>query len=130
MKIKEAINDLEAGGSTAGGEGIQLAYKVAKDNFIKEGNNRIILATDGDFNVGVSSDDELVRLIENERKVGYFFLFLVMAWETIRIIKCNNWLTKEMAIILILIISMRQEKFWSMNLAVHYLQCQRCKNSN
>jgi Ca-activated chloride channel family protein len=76
IKIKEAINDLEAGGSTAGGEGIQLAYKVAKDNFIKEGNNRIILATDGDFNVGVSSDDELVRLIENERKAGVFLSVL------------------------------------------------------
>lgn len=75
-KIKEAINDLEAGGSTAGGEGIQLAYKVAKDNFIKEGNNRIILTTDGDFNVGVSSDDELVRLIENERKAGVFLSVL------------------------------------------------------
>ncbi|HMK17841.1 MAG TPA: VWA domain-containing protein [Chitinophagaceae bacterium] len=75
-KIKEAINDLEAGGSTAGGEGILLAYKVAKDNFIKEGNNRIILATDGDFNVGVSSDDELVRLIENERKAGVFLSVL------------------------------------------------------
>jgi len=76
IKIKEAINDLEAGGSTAGGEGIQLAYKVAKENFIKEGNNRIILATDGDFNVGVSSDDELVRLIENERKAGVFLSVL------------------------------------------------------
>ena len=76
IKIKEAINDLEAGGSTAGGEGIQLAYKVAKDNFIKDGNNRIILATDGDFNVGVSSDDELVRLIEKERKAGVFLSVL------------------------------------------------------
>jgi len=76
IKIKEAIDNLEAGGSTAGGEGIQLAYKVAKDNFIKEGNNRIILATDGDFNVGVSSDDELVRLIEKERKDGVFLSVL------------------------------------------------------
>jgi Ca-activated chloride channel family protein len=75
-KIKEAIDNLEAGGSTAGGEGIKLAYKTAKDNFIKAGNNRIILATDGDFNVGVSSDDELVRLIENERKSGVFLSVL------------------------------------------------------
>ena len=72
IKIKEAINNLEAGGSTAGGEGIKLAYKIARENFIKEGNNRIILATDGDFNVGVSSDDDLVSLIENERKSGVF----------------------------------------------------------
>jgi len=75
-KIKEAIDNLEAGGSTAGGEGIQLAYKVAKDNFIKDGNNRIILATDGDFNVGISSNDELVRLIEKERNAGVFLSVL------------------------------------------------------
>jgi Ca-activated chloride channel homolog len=74
--IKEAIDQLEAGGSTAGGEGIQLAYKVAQQNFIKGGNNRIILATDGDFNVGVSSDDELVTLIEKERKSGIFLSVL------------------------------------------------------
>jgi Ca-activated chloride channel homolog len=75
-KIKEAINNLQAGGSTAGGEGIKLAYKVAKDNFLKSGNNRIILATDGDFNVGASSDDELVRMIEQERKSGVFLSVL------------------------------------------------------
>jgi Ca-activated chloride channel family protein len=74
--IKEAIDQLEAGGSTAGGAGIQLAYKVARENFIKGGNNRIILATDGDFNVGVSSDDELVSLVEKERKSGVFLSVL------------------------------------------------------
>lgn len=76
IKIREAIDNLEAGGSTAGGEGILLAYKTARENFIKEGNNRIILATDGDFNIGVSSDDELVRLIEKERKSGVFLSVL------------------------------------------------------
>ena len=76
IKIKDAIENLEAGGSTAGGEGIQLAYKVAMDNFIKGGNNRIVLATDGDFNVGPSSDDDLVRLIENERQKGIFLSVL------------------------------------------------------
>jgi len=70
IAIKEAIDQLQAGGSTAGGEGINLAYKVARENFIKGGNNRIILATDGDFNVGASSDDELVAMIEKERKSG------------------------------------------------------------
>src|SRR6185312_15451007 len=75
-KIKEAIDNLHAGGSTAGGEGIVLAYKTATENFIKNGNNRIILATDGDFNIGVSSDDELVRLIEQERKSGVFLSVL------------------------------------------------------
>ena len=75
-KIKEAIDNLEAGGSTAGGAGIQLAYTIAKENFLVDGNNRVILATDGDFNVGVSSDDDLVRLIEKERKSGVFLSVL------------------------------------------------------
>lgn len=75
-KILDAIEKLQAGGSTAGGEGIQLAYKLAQDNFIKSGNNRVILATDGDFNVGVSSDSELVRLIEQKRGEGVFLTVL------------------------------------------------------
>ncbi|MDQ6843096.1 MAG: von Willebrand factor type A domain-containing protein, partial [Bacteroidota bacterium] len=72
IKIKSAIDALEAGGSTAGGAGIQLAYKTAQQNFMKEGNNRIILCTDGDFNVGASSDDDMVRLIEKERNQEIF----------------------------------------------------------
>jgi Ca-activated chloride channel homolog len=76
IKIKTAIDALEAGGSTAGVEGIQLAYKIAQQNFMKRGNNRIILCTDGDFNVGVSSDDDLVRLIEQERNKGIFLTVL------------------------------------------------------
>ncbi len=75
-KILKAIDKLEAGGSTAGGAGIQLAYKIARENLIKSGNNRIILATDGDFNVGLSSDTELVRLIEQERNRGVFLTVL------------------------------------------------------
>jgi Ca-activated chloride channel family protein len=75
-EILSALDDLEAGGSTNGGAGIQLAYKTALDNFIQNGNNRVILATDGDFNVGLSSDDELVRLIENKRKSGVFLSVL------------------------------------------------------
>ena len=74
--IKDAIDKLEAGGSTAGGAGIQLAYKTAKENFVKGGNNRIILCTDGDFNVGASSDDALVSMIEEERKSGVFLTVL------------------------------------------------------
>jgi Ca-activated chloride channel family protein len=69
-KIYDALENLDAGGSTAGGEGIELAYKVANDARISGGNNRIILATDGDFNVGTSGDDELVELIEQKRKTG------------------------------------------------------------
>ncbi len=75
-KILDAIERLQAGGSTAGAAGIVLAYQVAKENFIAEGNNRVILATDGDFNVGVSSDGELVRLIEEKRKDGVFLSVL------------------------------------------------------
>ena len=75
-KILTAIDNLNAGGSTAGGAGIQLAYKLAQNNFIKSGNNRVILATDGDFNVGVSSDTELVKLIEQKRKKGVFLTVL------------------------------------------------------
>lgn len=75
-KIIKALDDLYASGSTAGGEGIILAYKIAKENFIKDGNNRVILATDGDFNVGVSSDAELERLIEEKRKDGIFLTVL------------------------------------------------------
>jgi Ca-activated chloride channel homolog len=75
-KILDALDALDAGGSTAGGAGIQLAYKIAKDNFIKNGNNRIILASDGDFNVGVSSESELAKLIEEKRKEGVSFSVL------------------------------------------------------
>jgi Ca-activated chloride channel family protein len=75
-KIKDAIDKLEAGGSTAGGAGIKLAYKTARENFVKNGNNRVILCTDGDFNVGESSDDAMERLIENERKSGVFLTVL------------------------------------------------------
>jgi Ca-activated chloride channel family protein len=76
QKILDAINRLSAGGSTAGGQGLLLAYKVAEDNFIKEGNNRIILATDGDFNVGVSSNAEMERLVEKKRDNGVFMTVL------------------------------------------------------
>lgn len=75
-KIKRAIHALGAGGSTAGAEGIITAYKIAKENFVEGGNNRVILATDGDFNVGVSSQDELVSLIESKRDDGIFLTVL------------------------------------------------------
>ncbi len=74
--ILSAIDRLEAGGSTAGGAGIRLAYDVARRNFMPEGNNRVILATDGDFNVGVSSTSELTRLIEDRRKEGTYLTVL------------------------------------------------------
>jgi Ca-activated chloride channel family protein len=75
-KILEALDHLHAGGSTAGSAGIKLAYQTAVDNLIKGGNNRVILATDGDFNVGTSSDAELIRIIEKEREKGVFLTVL------------------------------------------------------
>jgi Ca-activated chloride channel family protein len=75
-EILAAIDRLDAGGSTNGGEGIQLAYKIAQENFIKGGVNRVLLATDGDFNVGTTSEGDLVRLIEEKRQSGVFLSVL------------------------------------------------------
>ena len=74
--IVSALDDLQSGGSTAGGAGIELAYKLAEKNFVKGGNNRVILATDGDFNVGASSDRAMKDLIEEKRKTGVFLSVL------------------------------------------------------
>ena len=75
-QILAALENLEAGGSTAGGAGIKLAYQLAQKNYIENGNNRVILATDGDFNVGASSDEAMVELIEEKRKSGVFLSVL------------------------------------------------------
>jgi Ca-activated chloride channel family protein len=75
-QIIAALDQLQSGGSTAGGAGLKLAYKVAQNNFIEDGNNRIILATDGDFNVGSSSNAEMERLIEQKREHGVFMTVL------------------------------------------------------
>jgi Ca-activated chloride channel family protein len=75
-RILKALDSLEAGGSTNGGAGIQLAYSVAQQRFRKGGINRVILATDGDFNVGTTSEGELQRLIEDKRKSGVFLTVL------------------------------------------------------
>jgi Ca-activated chloride channel family protein len=74
--IYEKLDDLYASGSTAGGAGIQLAYKVAVDNFIEDGNNRVILATDGDFNVGITDNNELLKLIDDKKETGVFLSVL------------------------------------------------------
>jgi Ca-activated chloride channel family protein len=74
--IIEALENLQAGGSTAGGQGIKLAYAIAKENFRENGNNRVILATDGDFNIGASSNGEMERLIEEKRSDGIFLTVL------------------------------------------------------
>ncbi|MDR1924551.1 MAG: VWA domain-containing protein [Planctomycetaceae bacterium] len=75
-KIKNAIDKLGASGSTAGAEGIKTAYEIAAKNFIQNGNNRVILGSDGDFNVGISSTEELVKLIEEKRKSGIYLTVL------------------------------------------------------
>ena len=74
--IIDALDKLQSGGSTAGGAGIELAYKTATENFIKGGNNRVILATDGDFNVGSTSNSDMEKLIEEKRKTGVFLTCL------------------------------------------------------
>lgn len=75
-KILKALDKLQSGGSTAGGEGIELAYALAQKNFKKKGNNRVILATDGDFNVGASTDADMQTLIEEKRRSGVFLSVL------------------------------------------------------
>lgn len=75
-EIYSALDKLEAGGSTAGGQGIELAYKIAKENFIAKGNNRIILATDGDFNVGIYNINDLTKLIAQKRETGIYLSVL------------------------------------------------------
>jgi Ca-activated chloride channel homolog len=74
--ILKALNNLEAGGSTAGGQGIELAYKIAEENYDSRGNNRVILATDGDFNVGISSTEDLENLIIEKRKKDIYLSVL------------------------------------------------------
>ena len=74
--ILSSIENLQAGGSTNGGEGIQLAYALARKHFIEKGTNRVILCTDGDFNVGITNQDDLTRLIEEESKSGVFLSVL------------------------------------------------------
>ncbi|EJP22563.1 PF12034 domain protein [Lachnoanaerobaculum sp. ICM7] len=83
-EIMAAIEDLEAGGSTAGSEGIKTAYEIARKYFKADGNNRVILATDGDLNVGITSEGELTRLIKKEKESGVFLSVLGFGTENIK----------------------------------------------
>ena len=83
-QILQALENLQAGGSTNGAEGIELAYKIAQDNFIKGGVNRVILATDGDFNVGVTNQGDLTRLIEEKAKSGVFLSVLGVGTDNLK----------------------------------------------
>ena len=83
-KILRALEELQTGGSTNGAEGIELAYKIAADNFIKGGVNRVILATDGDFNIGVTNQGDLIRLIEAKAKTGVFLSVLGVGTDNLK----------------------------------------------
>src|SRR5205085_8584034 len=83
-KILSALESLEPGGSTNGAEGIELAYKIAAENFIKGGVNRVILATDGDFNIGVTNQGDLIRLIEEKAKTGVFLSVLGVGTDNLK----------------------------------------------
>ena len=83
-QILQALENLQAGGSTNGAEGIQLAYRIAADNFIKGGVNRVILATDGDFNVGVTNQGDLIRVIEEKAKTGVFLSVLGVGTDNLK----------------------------------------------
>lgn len=89
-KIKRALNRLQAGGSTAGGEGIMLAYDIAQEYYIDGGNNRVILCTDGDFNVGPSSNDALEKLIEEKRETGVFLSVLGFGTGNVKDVKMET----------------------------------------
>ena len=81
-KILAALGQLRAGGSTAGASGIQRAYRLARQHFMADGVNRVILATDGDFNVGITDLDQLQGYVERERKSGVFLSVLGFGWAT------------------------------------------------
>jgi Ca-activated chloride channel family protein len=83
-KIKEVLSQLEARGSTAGGAGIQLAYKTAEEAFIEGGNNRIILCSDGDFNVGISNTDDLIKMVEEKSKSNIFLTVLGFGMDNLK----------------------------------------------
>ena len=109
--IKNAIENLSASGSTAGADGIILAYDLAEKNFIKNGNNRVVLATDGDFNVGLSSEKELEDLIEQKRKSGVFLTCLGYGMGNYKDNRMAILSKKETEIMLILIICRKQINF-------------------
>jgi len=119
-KILDALENFEAGGSTNGGEGIQLAYKVALDNFMPNGNNRVVLATDGDFNVGLQSDDELVRLIEVKRQSGIFLSVLGFGAGNTNDSMMENSPTKATEITLISIRKPKRKRLWANRRRGHF----------
>lgn len=129
-KITEALERLQAGGSTAGGAGIELAYKLAQKSFIKGGNNRVILATDGDFNVGISSEADLESLIEEKENPAFFLPVWGMGWEIIKTTKWKLLQIKETETMLTLIIFRKPISFRKRICRKYLYYCERCKNSD
>ena len=116
-----AIDNLEAGGSTAGGAGLKLAYREARKNFIKGGNNRIILATDGDFNVGESSNGGMERLVEEKREPGIFITVLGFGMGNVKDDKMEIIADKGNGNYSISIIFRKPGKYLSVNSEEHFL---------
>lgn len=117
--ISEALDRLYAGGSTAGSEGIQRAYHLAEQNFVKNGNNRIILATDGDFNVGLTSEDALVRLIKDKRENGIFLTVLGFGSGNYNDVTAEALADHANGNYAILTVCLRRKRFWSRKLGEH-----------
>ena len=129
-KILAAIDGLYASGGTAGGDGIQRAYRVAENNFIKGGNNRIILATDGDFNIGISSPKELEKMIETKRATGIYLTVLGFGMGNYKDNRMQVLAEKETGITLILTQPDGSEKSISKRIRRNpFHGCQRCKDS-
>lgn len=82
--IKRAIDGLSAGGGTAGGSGINTAYEIARQNFVEGGNNRVVLGTDGDFNVGITDQNQLVQLIKSKKDLGIYLTVLGVGFENLK----------------------------------------------
>jgi len=112
--INAALANLSPGGSTNGAAGIRLAYAVAREHFIDGGVNRVILATDGDFNVGVTNQDELVQLIERERATGIFLSVLGVGTGNLKDSTWRSWRTRGMATTRISIRCTRRARCWCM----------------
>lgn len=110
--IKNVIDSLTAAGDTPGESAIQTAYQSARSTFIKGGNNRVILATDGDFNIGVTSEKALEDLIAQEMRSGIYLTCLGVGMGNYKDSKLETLAKKVMAILPILIIFMKLKKFW------------------
>lgn len=114
-KIRKAIEELNPAGATPGESGIRAAYRVAKSQFISNGNNRVILATDGDFNIGQSSEEELEKLITQHQQSGIYLTCLGVGMGNYKDSKLEVLAKKGMEILLTWIMKKKLKKYWSEN---------------